>query len=123
MTSFTKYINGNPIYADPNTAEQAYNYMNGLVGTSGDPYLDHNGEATVFVHSGDPTTGTGWIDEEPADSAELIPRIEVSTFLVEDLDTSITPVGHKQSPLRIHRQRVWSPELARPVAPGAPGFD
>jgi hypothetical protein len=72
MTSFTKYINGNPIYADPNTAEQAYNYMNGLVGTSGDPYLDHNGEATVFVHSGDPTTGTGWIDEEPADRRYLM---------------------------------------------------
>jgi hypothetical protein len=46
--------------------------MNGLVGTSGDPYLDHNGEATVFVHSGDPTTGTGWIDEEPADRRYLM---------------------------------------------------
>ena len=35
------------------------------------------------------------VNEEPADSAELIPGVEVSSLLIEDLDPAIAPVGHK----------------------------
>ncbi|GIS73261.1 MAG: hypothetical protein CM1200mP10_28380 [Candidatus Neomarinimicrobiota bacterium] len=27
MSSFVKYINGDPVYTDPNDATEAYNYM------------------------------------------------------------------------------------------------
>ena len=73
MTSFVKYINGNPIYSDPETAEETYNYMNGLVGTTGDPYINPiTGQESIFVHDGDPTTGTGWIDDVPGDRRYLM---------------------------------------------------
>ena len=73
MTSFVKYINGNPIYADPDNAIETYNYMNGLVGTTGEPFENPvTGEESVFVHDGDPTTGSGWIDDVPGDRRYLM---------------------------------------------------
>ena len=73
MTSFAKYINGNPIYSDPASAQETYNYMNGLVGTTGDPFIDPiTGQPSVFVHDGDPTTGSGWIDDVPGDRRYLM---------------------------------------------------
>jgi len=67
LTSFAKYINGNPNFSDPETAEETYRYMNGLVGNTGDPYIDPTtNEPSVFVHNGDPVTGVGWIDDVPA---------------------------------------------------------
>ena len=73
MTSFVKYINGNPIFSDPETADETYNYMNGLVGTTGDPYVNPiTGEESIFVHDGDPTTGSGWIDDVPGDRRYLM---------------------------------------------------
>ncbi len=73
MTSFAKYINGNPIFSDPENAQETYNYMNGLVGTTGEPYIDPTtGEASIFVHDGDPTSGSGWIDDVPGDRRYLM---------------------------------------------------
>ena len=73
MTSFVKYINGNPIFSDPASAQETYNYMNGLVGTTGDPFVDPiTGQESIFVHDGDPTTGTGWIDDVPGDRRYLM---------------------------------------------------
>ncbi len=73
MTSFVKYINGDPDFVDPNTAQEAYNYMNALVGPTGDPYVDPTtGLPTNFVHAGDPVSGTGWIDATPADKRFLM---------------------------------------------------
>ncbi|GAB4320315.1 MAG: hypothetical protein Kow0074_10550 [Candidatus Zixiibacteriota bacterium] len=63
MTSFNKYING----TDPGSAEQSYNYMQGLQ-REGAPHVNPTtGEVTTFVHSGDPVTGVGWLDSNPAD--------------------------------------------------------
>jgi len=63
MTSFVKYTSGNPIYVDPNTAEEAYRYMNGLIGITGSPYIDPiRGKPSKFVNTGDPVLRTGWID-------------------------------------------------------------
>ncbi|MBD3298151.1 MAG: hypothetical protein GF341_05805, partial [candidate division Zixibacteria bacterium] len=63
MTSFNKYING----TDPGSAEQSYNYMSGLQ-REGQPHTNPTtGEVTTYVHSGDPVTGIGWLDSNPAD--------------------------------------------------------
>ena len=73
MTSFVKYINGDPDYIDPNTAQEAYNYMNALIGPSGEPFIDDiTGLPTNYVHAGDPVTGTGWLDPTPADKRFLM---------------------------------------------------
>ena len=66
MTSFTKYINGDPVYEDPETADQAYNYMSGLMPDGSDfPFIASGG--TKFVHPGDPTLDTGPTDTEYVD--------------------------------------------------------
>ena len=73
MTSFAKYINGNPIFSDPASAQETYNYMNGLVGTTGEPFIDPiTGQPSIFVHDGDPTTGSGWLDDVPGDRRYLM---------------------------------------------------
>lgn len=61
MTSFNKYING----TDPSNNIETYNYMKGLE-SNGAPHL-YNGVPTKFFMSGDPVTGTGEIDNNPAD--------------------------------------------------------
>ncbi len=73
LTSFAKYINGSDLFADPETAQEAYNYMNGLVGLTGEPYIDPiTNEASVFVHSGDPVSNSGWLDDDPGDRRYLM---------------------------------------------------
>ena len=59
MTSFSKYINiDDPVWSDPNDAEEAYNLMQGLM-KSGDPFADNLTGGTAFVHPGDPNLDTG----------------------------------------------------------------
>jgi len=63
VTAFVKYING----TDPSSKEQVYNYMLGL-DASGAPLVNPStGLVTTFMHDGDPVTGTGWLDTNPAD--------------------------------------------------------
>jgi len=71
MTSFTYFGAGSAI-DDPDAAVydgslQFYNLMNGLLPRpewpNGQPWTDPiTGEETVFVLSGDPVAGTGWVD-------------------------------------------------------------
>ena len=61
MVSFNKYING----TDPNDFNETYNYMQGL-SASGDPYVYEN-DTLLYMHSGDPVTGAGDLDVDPAD--------------------------------------------------------
>ena len=69
MSSFTKYINGDPVYSDPNDAIEAYNYMSGILGV-GTPFVNsETGETSLFVHSDDPNNNTGvgdgvWVDSD-----------------------------------------------------------
>ena len=72
MTSFTKFVNNGGVYNDPplgNTdwSRQAYNLLKGLVGSTGVPFLDNNNNPSKFVASGDPATGSGWLDTSPDD--------------------------------------------------------
>lgn len=71
LTSFVKYIRGDDRFGDPETAEETYNYMNGLVGIDGSDYIDPStGLPGVFVASGDPVTGTGWLDSDEHPSGD-----------------------------------------------------
>ncbi len=68
MTAFYYFTNGtaftDPPYwrGDYDATLQIYNFLQGRVGGTGDPFLDNNGIATPFVLAGDPVTRTGWID-------------------------------------------------------------
>ena len=65
-TTFTTFINGGPAGTlDPQTAEQYYNYMQGLWGdgtpiTAFEQGYQTNGPVTKFVYPGDPVTGQFW---------------------------------------------------------------
>ncbi len=63
MTSFNKYING----TDPNTFAKSYNYMRGLDADGNVVINPVTGQPTNFQVSGDPVTGSGWLDSNPAD--------------------------------------------------------
>jgi hypothetical protein len=68
LASFNKYINA----TDPNTADKTYNYMQGLL-ADGSVVIDPTtGSPTRFQVSGDPTTGTGWLDSSPADRRMML---------------------------------------------------
>lgn len=78
MTSFVKFVNGSAIYADPNYGHQdypqeAYNLVNGLIGSTGLAFIDPTtGKPSAFVASGNPVTGTGWLDDIPGDRRLLM---------------------------------------------------
>lgn len=55
-----------PIYGAEGVL-QWYNYMRGLIGRTGEPYIDPLGVATAFPFAGDPEKHTGWLDETPYD--------------------------------------------------------
>lgn len=63
MTAFSMYINS----TDPRSSLESYNYMRGL-DLYGHSVIDPTtGEVTKYMLSGDPVTGTGWLDSDPAD--------------------------------------------------------
>jgi len=67
LTSFSLYINGDPVYKDPDLgvpegSVQMYNYMTSRL-YSGEPFVDPNtGKKVKFVVPGDPYYGTGWYE-------------------------------------------------------------
>lgn len=67
MTAFAKYING----TDPQNKTETYNYMQGL-SPDGSDYTDDQGVVTTFHFAGDPVTGTGSLDFDPADRRFMV---------------------------------------------------
>ncbi len=66
MTASYFFISGNPNYNDPpfGTASgslQFYHFFNGQY-SNGLPFIDQQGHVTKYVFSGDPVTGTGWLE-------------------------------------------------------------
>ncbi|MFA6540500.1 MAG: hypothetical protein WCT99_02775 [Bacteroidota bacterium] len=64
-SSHAVYVNSgtwsDPPLGDTKFAEQAYNYQNGLIGTTGQPFIDpQTNLPSKFVFPGDPVTNTGW---------------------------------------------------------------
>ena len=68
MTAFYYFTNQDPYITDPvqgspEGATQFYNFMQGKIGLTGELFINPiTGLPTTFALSGDPVTGTGWID-------------------------------------------------------------
>ncbi len=72
MTSFVTYEQSTLINGVPQTGDEAYRYMKALWRdgshiTYGGDGTDPNNPPTNFMYTGDPETGTGWIETTPAD--------------------------------------------------------
>jgi hypothetical protein len=65
---FSKYING----TDPQSSFQSASALHGLQ-IDGNPWIDPATlQPTAFPFSGDPLTGTGWLDTNPSDRRMLV---------------------------------------------------
>ena len=63
ISSFIMYVNHSPYLVDPNSPQEAFNYMNGLIGRTGQPYINPIiGESSHYLYDGDPVTVEGWVD-------------------------------------------------------------
>ena len=62
MTSFAKYINGDPVYTDPNDVSEVYYYMQGKMRDGSDFPIEATGGSN-FVHPGTPSEDTGSSDD------------------------------------------------------------
>lgn len=72
MTSFVYYNNSNENNGNPQTGPEVYNYMqakwrDGTHITYGGTGTTVGNPPTNFMFTGDPESGTGWLDESPAD--------------------------------------------------------
>lgn len=68
MTAFTDYING----TDPTNFFQVYNRLQGLHADGSEIINPTTGLPTHYMHSGDPVTGTGWLDNAASDRRLLL---------------------------------------------------
>ena len=95
MSSFNFFINSNPTYFDPVLGDytgtiQWYNLMKGLVESTGAPYINPvTGRVTKFILSGDPVTGTGWIDGSIAPPADRRMALTTGPFSMASGDTQV----------------------------------
>lgn len=63
LSSFIFYING----TDPSNPTETYNYMRGTT-KDGSPIINpETDQVDPFMFSGDPVSGTGWLDSNPSD--------------------------------------------------------
>ncbi len=98
MSSFTKYINGDPVYADPSDAIEAYNYMSGYM-RDGSPFINSaTGEAGMFVHPDDPNDNTGpsdniWVDSDDNASGDRRFLMNAGPFTLADGDSQEVVFG------------------------------
>ena len=79
MTSFMYYIQSDPVLGDPENAQVARNYQEGGLDHDGNPVNppDWGVGGTEdtdprFFYSGDPVTGTGWLDATPSDKRFMV---------------------------------------------------
>ncbi|MBC8193331.1 MAG: hypothetical protein H8E18_13180, partial [FCB group bacterium] len=93
MTSFVYYINGDPFLDDPETADEAYNYMQGL-SVTGEVFherFDESLPVSRFIYPGDPNTRSGWTaydDLVPGDMRGMMSSgpFDMSTWIDTDGD-------------------------------------
>lgn len=94
-TSHVVYFNGggglgwnDPPLGNIAFAEQAYNLQNGLIGTTGAPFINPDTQQpSKFVFPGDPVTGTGWIHEKTATAQDVRSMISSGPFTLAKGDT------------------------------------
>ena len=98
MSSFVKYINGDPVYTDPNDAVEAYNYMSGFL-RDGAPFINsETGVASKFVHPDDPNDNTGagdgvWVDSDDHASGDRRFLMNAGPFTLASGDTQEVVFG------------------------------
>ena len=63
------------------------------------------------------------LDEDPADAAVHVARLEVLALLVENLEPMVAAIRHPETALRIEHHGVRCPELSVSHAELAPGLD
>ncbi len=69
MTAFSRFING----TEPDTPEKLFAYMQGMDGSTGQPYIDPVGGDTIGYYApGDAVSRTGWVDAENEDQRVLV---------------------------------------------------
>ena len=69
-------------------AEQAYRYQNGLLGSTGLPFIDPiSGIASKFVFSGDPIDNAGWLHANTATAQDVRSMISSGPFTLAVGDT------------------------------------
>lgn len=94
-TSHVVYFNGgggigwnDPPLGNVAFAEQAYNLQNGLVGTTGAPFVNpDNNLPSKFVFPGDPVTGSGWTHIKTATTQDVRSMISSGPFTLAKGDT------------------------------------
>ena len=62
MTSFSKYINGDPVYTDPNDVQEVYYYMQGKM-RDGSDFPESATGGSKFVHPGNPSDDADAYDD------------------------------------------------------------
>ncbi len=98
MSSFTKYINGDPVYTDPNDAVEAYNYMSGFL-RNGVPYINSaTGLPSKFVHPDDPNDNIDgaddvWVDSDDHASGDRRFLMNAGPFTLADGDSQEVVFG------------------------------
>lgn len=80
MTGFLKYING----TDPDNPIEVINYLRGRYPDGSDIIDPGTGLPTTFMVSGDPLSGTGWVDSAPSDRRYVV---ATGPFSMEQGDT------------------------------------
>jgi hypothetical protein len=93
-TSHVMYTNQGVDWDDPPLAniafsERAYNYQNGLIGKSGQPFVNpQTNKASKFVFPGDPVTNTGWTQpSHPIAPGDVRSMISSGPFTLAKGDT------------------------------------
>ena len=67
MSAFTMYLGGNPSFGDPVDYREAYLNFQGIR-RDGTVWINPvNGQVTTFAYSGDPSSGTGWNEQNAGD--------------------------------------------------------
>ena len=136
LSSFNMFVSSNATYLDPQLGNpvgttQWYRLMKGLVGTSGATYVDPTtGQPTKFVFSGDPVTGTGWLDGTIAPPGDRRMAQTVGPFTLANGDTQEVVVGaltmqgsDRLASVRLLKQassRIWKYYRNLPVVSLAP---
>jgi len=62
MTSFSKYINGDPVYTDPNDVQEVYYYMQGKMRDGSEFPIEATGGSN-FIHPGNPSDNVDAFDD------------------------------------------------------------
>lgn len=98
MTAFFYFIKSDPLLTDPTLrdpkgATEMYNFMRGRIGQTGQFFVDKQGNPTTYVLTGDPQTGTGWIDGQDYPAGDRRIGLSSGPFTMAPGDTQEIVVG------------------------------